>query len=132
MLWSLMGVVHFVGFLIIRRPPRSTRTYTLFPYTTLVRSGTWQGRLFTLEDLGLRLNGSEQRADLAAERPGPDEMDDLFRSEEHTYELQSLMRHSYAVFSLKNKNKQVMEYVTIKRDHKTLWKYTQHDDMTHI
>src|SRR3546814_1251656 len=104
---------------MIRRPPRSTRTDTLFPYTTLFRSvaflvghrhdagfvhdarahlqlgagffmlarlGADVGRQF---DEALRLAGSVQH-----------------RSEEHTSELQSLMRISYAVFCLKKKNKQ--------------------------
>src|SRR3546814_10522750 len=80
-------------FLMIRRPPRSTRTDTLFPYTTLFRSlfrGAVLDRLQRLPGPGLR-------------RPEPGD-----RSEEHTSELQSLMRISYAVFCLKkktNKNK---------------------------
>src|SRR3546814_4874327 len=73
---------------MIRRPPRSTRTDTLFPYTTLFRSQfrstyscrtCWAGRCFA--------SSSRTR-----------------RSEEHTSELQSLMRISYAVFCLKTKN----------------------------
>src|SRR3546814_17845108 len=79
-------------FLMIRRPPRSTRTDTLFPYTTLFRSG---GRLVpsgrhdrARQDLrALRQRGARPRG----------------RSEEHTSELQSLMRISYAVFCLKKK-----------------------------
>src|SRR3546814_13456413 len=80
-------------FLMIRRPPRSTRTDTLFPYTTLFRSaGEATLRLFG--DLPLRAvrgagGGSLHR--------------DMNRSEEHTSELQSLMRISYAVFCLKKK-----------------------------
>src|SRR3546814_376707 len=72
-------------FLMIRRPPRSTRTDTLFPYTTLFRS-----RLILFDDV--------------VHRHMP--VDDLHlrnRSEEHTSELQSLMRISYAVFCLKKK-----------------------------
>src|SRR3546814_6910248 len=85
---------------MIRRPPRSTRTDTLFPYTTLFRSGTSQRRSLLREQL-------DQRVDvLALERTnvGPyDFFDVLVRSEEHTSELQSLMRISYAVFCLKKK-----------------------------
>src|SRR3546814_2054286 len=74
---------------MIRRPPRSTRTDTLFPYTTLFRShryrptraGCWNQRQSDR-------NQTVSRA----------------RSEEHTSELQSLMRISYAVFCLKKKN----------------------------
>src|SRR3546814_1843804 len=73
---------------MIRRPPRSTRTDTLFPYTTLFRSP----RGFGGGDLGDGGFGAEF---LAAIR---------LRSEEHTSELQSLMRISYAVFCLKKKN----------------------------
>src|SRR3546814_8934760 len=70
-------------FLMIRRPPRSTRTDTLFPYTTLFRSPYRAGH--RLWDAGV----SRLRR---------------HRSEEHTSELQSLMRISYAVFCLKKKN----------------------------
>src|SRR3546814_3331469 len=73
---------------MIRRPPRSTRTDTLFPYTTLFRSL-----------LGLRLAGPEARAIVAVEGDAAAAL----RSEEHTSELQSLMRISYAVSCLKKK-----------------------------
>src|SRR3546814_17571856 len=86
-------------FLMIPRPPRSTRTDTLFPYTTLFRShdhlpgeGLFDGPL--LGDSG------GQRGVDAAHRP---DRHPHFRSEEHTSELQSLMRISYAVFCLKKK-----------------------------
>src|SRR3546814_6503822 len=70
---------------MIRRPPRSTRTDTLFPYTTLFRSR----RQFLADHPGCARSVRENRhAD---------------RSEEHTSELQSLMRISYAVFCLKKK-----------------------------
>src|SRR3546814_15889610 len=90
-------------FLMIRRPPRSTRTDTLFPYTTLFRSGV-QDPLLGAQ---LRLGGHV----LAQPLPGHGDgdlhqvADDLLdiRSEEHTSELQSLMRISYAVFCLKKK-----------------------------
>src|SRR3546814_5827332 len=93
---------------MIRRPPRSTRTYTLFPYTTLFRSHH-------------RHDDDQQRAGLAAleaanglpknhaDTAGTDHPHHrcrahVGRSEEHTSELQSLMRLSYAVFCLKKKN----------------------------
>src|SRR3546814_9692463 len=74
---------------MIRRPPRSTRTDTLFPYTTLFRSGIRSARC-----------GSPGRP-AAPAGPG---RSSAARSEEHTSELQSLMRISYAVFCLKKKN----------------------------
>src|SRR3546814_3050593 len=80
---------------MIRRPPRSTRTDTLFPYTTLFRSVG-----------AVELEHVE--AVLAMHHAGhPRELrhrDHVERSEEHTSELQSLMRISYAVFCLKKKN----------------------------
>src|SRR3546814_7285088 len=74
---------------MIRRPPRSTRTDTLFPYTTLFRSMNFC-RLHRPGSRRLSLCGRTRR-----DR----------RSEEHTSELQSLMRISYAVFCLKKKKK---------------------------
>src|SRR3546814_968144 len=111
---------------MIRRPPRSTRTDTLFPYPTLFRS--WEGaipqdvRVYWLEsrvrsawyrfgkllkeldpDIVLSMsstgNLTASAAHLMARIGAP-----LIRSEEHTSELQSLMRISYAVFCLKKKN----------------------------
>src|SRR3546814_2782624 len=85
-------------FLMIRRPPRSTRTDTLFPYTTLFRS---QPALHAGPGVRRRAAGRSCppapacRASRSSRR----------RSEEHTSELQSLMRISYAVFCLKKKNK---------------------------
>src|SRR3546814_6283355 len=91
---------------MIRRPPRSTRTDTLFPYTTLFRSRP--------------ADGPRRRAAVEAGAPEPPlELGQVHalagrganlrrnarrRSEEHTSELQSLMRISYAVFCLKKKN----------------------------
>src|SRR3546814_4371575 len=80
---------------MIRRPPRSTRTDTLFPYTTLFRS-------FYMKSTG-------EEATSVASTMAIDRADMAFpsyRSEEHTSELQSLMRISYAVFCLKKKKKQ--------------------------
>src|SRR3546814_13166030 len=100
--YSCCSVVFCIFFLMIRRPPRSTRTDTLFPYTTLFRSLWAQG--------ARRRRGCVDRRGDATNRPGricPARSGHLVRrSEEHTSELQSLMRISYAVFCLKKtKNK---------------------------
>src|SRR3546814_3199148 len=89
---------------MIRRPPRSTRTDTLFPYTTLFRSidvpyrvvineGIELAKVFGATDGHKFVNG-------VLDKLAPS----LRRSEEHTSELQSLMRSSYAVFCLKKNN----------------------------
>src|SRR3546814_5302531 len=104
-------------FLIVRRPPRSKRTDTLFPYTTLFRSKS--GYTFPAEFTVLvQKRISDYRGARASEaaRQYRREINKAFtdastiaiapRSEEHTSELQSLMRISYAVFCLKKKNKQ--------------------------
>src|SRR3546814_9416113 len=87
---------------MIRRPPRSTRTDTLFPYTTLVRS--IQNRLLAI---GETKNRGVKAGNLHVLRENnmPATLVELGRSEEHTSELQSLMRLSYAVFCLKKKQK---------------------------
>src|SRR3546814_2317999 len=93
---------------MIRRPPRSTRTDTLFPYTTLFRSGKPRRPSSTIRSLG----GSVERRTgiilvaiglFEREMPGRRAYSVVARSEEHTSELQSLMRISYAVFCLKKK-----------------------------
>src|SRR3546814_20294045 len=101
-------------FLMIRRPPRSTRTDPLFPYTTLFRSQS--GALLELQGArpdrpdprdirragahpGRAAPGRSRASVLSAQPPG--------RSEEHTSELQSLMRISYAVFCLKKKKQAI-------------------------
>src|SRR3546814_1289702 len=90
---------------MIRRPPRSTRTDTLFPYTTLFRSDEVDAKLrhrqiclaiAVLDGDGLGF----QRCIRVFTR-----LEAIQRSEEHTSELQSLMRISYAVFCLKKKKK---------------------------
>src|SRR3546814_959293 len=107
---------------MLRRPPRSTRTDTLFPYTTLFRSpherdGGLMAR--TLEDL-LDIHAIHElkhRYLRCLDQKAWEELESCFtadatasygggaiRSEEHTSELQSLMRISYAVFCLKKKN----------------------------
>src|SRR3546814_6226537 len=100
---------------MIRRPPRSTRTDTLFPYTTLFRSRRNAARFLAyLVDQGaISRPPEEPELDerltaychwLATARAlSPSGIEE--RSEEHTSELQSLMRISYAVFCLKKKNK---------------------------
>src|SRR3546814_16522362 len=98
----------FFFFLMIRRPPRSTRTDTLFPYTTLFRSGSYE--LHSLATDGRIRGDATPYLTAAGERPpsetvGESVLDILGRSEEHTSELQSLMRISYAVFCLKKKKK---------------------------
>src|SRR3546814_7358986 len=106
---------------MIRRPPRSTRTDTLFPYTTLFRSlsgggarhagrrGAGGPRTAARGDGGKREPGPARRRDHpVAARIHQARRDDA-RSEEHTSELQSLMRISYAVFCLKKKKKDANE-----------------------
>src|SRR3546814_9600057 len=83
---------------MIRRPPRSTRTDTLFPYTTLFRSRPGHGRRRERR-LALLVGHQFQRHQQATAAHVADDR----RSEEHTSELQSLMRISYAVFCLKKK-----------------------------
>src|SRR3546814_3407979 len=95
---------------MIRRPPRSTRTDTLFPYTTLFRSPPGGGELVAalgVQRLGRRQDLLDPLVALAARLAGPRPLlrpAHRSRSEEHTSELQSLMRISYAVFCLKKKN----------------------------
>src|SRR3546814_8458422 len=94
---------------MIRRPPRSTRTDTLFPYTTLFRSTLARSDASLLWKTGAE-----------ADYEGSDCL--TSRSEEHTSELQSLMRISYAVFCLKKKKQPYShtEYtITRKHPHKT-------------
>src|SRR3546814_11426102 len=88
-------------FLMIRRPPRSTRTDTLFPYTTLFRSSDVEALAHFLAGLEIG-NAFGRDIDRIA---GAGIAPRAGRSEEHTSELQSLMRISYAVFCLKKKKK---------------------------
>src|SRR3546814_6660711 len=109
---------------MIRRPPRSTRTDTLFPYTTLFRSGSASPR-----------GGTTPPPDCtpAARIPSPPWR--ARRSEEHTSELQSLMRISYAVFCLKkNKNKnlrQIHTHKTTPQKYQTIHTQTKHNSQYH-
>src|SRR3546814_7581357 len=84
---------------MIRRPPRSTRTDTLFPYTTLFRSITGADSPVTALSL------TEATPWITSPSAGMTSPASTRRSEEHTSELQSLMRISYAVFCLKKKKK---------------------------
>src|SRR3546814_5080846 len=101
-------------FLMIRRPTRSTRTDTLFPYTTLFRSDSEAGAMPTSELLGAmgKYNAKliEAGVMLAGEGLHPSSGGKRVafdRSEEHTSELQSLMRLPYAVFCLNKKTNNV-------------------------
>src|SRR3546814_16759928 len=104
----------FFFFLSIRRPPRSTRTDTLFPYTALFRS--CRCRKLVAADIRELLRPHQQGLDPDAarrcrrhgrrrtcSRSAESDFQCSARSEEHTSELQSLMRISYAVFCLKKK-----------------------------
>src|SRR3546814_9439678 len=96
---------------MIRRPPRSTRTDTLFPYTTLFRSPPRErhkrrSRQCSQRPAVERLAWSRHNQLDTVEFPAP-----AMRSEEHTSELQSLMRISYAVFCLKKKNKKEHKHI---------------------
>src|SRR3546814_3728600 len=102
---------------MIRRPPRSTRTDTLFPYTTLFRSEPCDHHHVDIARLGrARLHDRGSLVASLEEGVHDDRGEPIVlvqaitqalvtRSEEHTSELQSLMRISYAVFCLKKKNK---------------------------
>src|SRR3546814_9256441 len=116
---------------MIRRPPRSTRTDTLFPYTTLFRSGdTATATIGAHPNIDVRVfNPWRQRTLVGQFFESIAELDRvnqrmhnklLIRSEEHTSELQSLMRISYAVFCLKKKKNKKLN---IKLDTST---YTTH------
>src|SRR3546814_8363584 len=130
-LYMFVFVVVLFFFLMIRQPPRSTRTYTLFPYTTLFRSHTSDDPnvvLLIRQHAHRFVSEAAEEGMSRAMRPTPlpngysppppkvankGANDDLWRhddarwwndrSEEHTSELQSLMRNSYAVFCLNKK-----------------------------
>src|SRR3546814_5741636 len=121
---------------MLRRPPKSTRTVTLFPYPTLFRSGesVWQQVQELLElvrpcdpeagrEVGHLVVG-HLRCQPVVERVGDAAADaGLARSEEHTSELQSLMRISYAVFCLKKKTTRIFVSLTY-----SLVSYTHYSD----
>src|SRR3546814_9234180 len=119
-------------FLMIRPPPRSTRTDTLFPYTTLFRSvddrdarGHGQHRARPTQPAVAPAQPARGDADAAAIRrqlrrgAAGDDRGGGTRSEEHTSELQSLMRISYAVFCLKKKTHNIVD-----NNQNTTHKYT--------
>src|SRR3546814_3706000 len=103
---------------MIRRPPRSTRTDTLFPYTTLFRSEgvtVAEGAAFEPRPDAAPVRHHDQEPAVARQHaPGlaqhGAELFAALRSEEHTSELQSLMRISYAVFCLKKKKSSPKTY----------------------
>src|SRR3546814_20227776 len=115
-MYTMYVFVVICFFLMIRRPPRSTRTDTLFPYTTLFRSfhvADRDAELLTHD----RIRAGHCRCDACgADRAGRqrhhaatgEPQTAAMRSEEHTSELQSLMRISYAVFCLKKKTKKTL------------------------
>src|SRR3546814_1553100 len=136
MYWLCGGFLFVFGFLSVRRPPRSTRTDTLLPYTTLFRSRMAGIKSIVLRRLRLPLirpyrlayrtfeefepymvevEDEEGRKGFADAHISPGSSSETrdggwqfcLRSEEHTSELQSLMRISYAVFCLKKKNKKI-------------------------
>src|SRR3546814_6509730 len=124
-------------FLMIRRPPRSTRTDTLFPYTTLfrsrpARSGGACVRGGPRPILSYR-RGARRLQPCASPVPVWFPPCALLRSEEHTSELQSLMRISYAVFCLKKKKTKIyttninveLEIYHINRNNKNKHYYTK-------
>src|SRR3546814_7204745 len=130
----LCSLLYFCGFLVfsvcffflmIRRPPRSTRTDTLFPYTTLFRSsyGIGVSRLMgAIIEANHDANGIIWPESVAPYQVALINLraDDATRSEEHTSELQSLMRISYAVFCLKKKK---TKHNTIQHHEKQTRKY---------
>src|SRR3546814_17755424 len=105
-------VFEYLFFGMIRRPPRSTRTDTLFPYTTLFRSPSSLARA-RVQAAFFQLGSS---VTCGGHSPT--------RSEEHTSELQSLMRISYAVFCLKKKKK--ISEQTETTESTTMTEYTTH------
>src|SRR3546814_6066982 len=125
----------FLFFLMIRRPPRSTRTDTLVPYTTLFRSAGAQcsngvdvdglcrtslPHIFAIGDCAAHVNAFGGGATIRLE--SVQNANDQARSEEHTSELQSLMRISYAVFCLKKKKTNRNTYHIVTTVH-----YTHHN-----
>src|SRR3546814_4808852 len=107
-------------FLMIRRPPRSTRTDTLFPYTTLFRSTRFSMLPTHSAATGDLLLKRGFYLVMAAQAFSSLADNALFiaaiaRSEEHTSELQSLMRISYAVFCLKKNKKRQRQDITIQK-----------------
>src|SRR3546814_3840581 len=103
-----------VFFLMIRRPPRSTRTDTLFPYTTLFRS-RWTRPTPPSGSRACTPPRSTTRRSTPSS--GASRTTSSTRSEEHTSELQSLMRTSYAVFCLKKKQTKTKVRIHLHKSH---------------
>src|SRR3546814_10553203 len=115
--WFLSLLFLFLFFFMIRRPPRSKRPDTLLPYTTLFRSNWFLSSVVALDaDSGAyKWHYQETPAEswdytatqpiILAEQPVNGQPVKVLRSEEHTSELQSLMRNSYAVSGLKKKKR---------------------------
>src|SRR3546814_3609979 len=133
----MLTYANCIFFLMIRRPPRSTRTDTLFPYTTLFRSARPRAdrpripaqRTRRAPPLPPPTAGAERRSSACA----------AWRSGEHTSELQSLMRISYAVFCLKKKTKYKQHKKLHRVDktatgttHKTTRQYTNNKNLQNI
>src|SRR3546814_3749562 len=97
---------------MIRRPPRSTRTDTLFPYTTLFRSRRSFARARRYFAWSLHCAVADPRLWDRVQVHMTNRRSQRFRSEEHTSELQSLMRISYAVFCLKKKINENKKYTS--------------------
>src|SRR3546814_5471496 len=104
-------------FIMIRRPPRSTRTDTHLPYTTLFRS---PDRPFDKRPELLERAALNRTQAARSKFPLSHRFKQKTRSEEHTSELQSLMRISYAVFCLKKKIELYINIHTILTDHISL------------
>src|SRR3546814_1199153 len=120
---------------MIRLPPRSTRTDTLFPYTTLFRSSRWPPGGYETESYHYRQPAPSDgyhcyphAAQSHREHRAPHwpQVGLLCRSEEHTSELQSLMRISYAVFCLKKKTTNRSKYSSINTNHNSICKRNKH------
>src|SRR3546814_5686269 len=124
-------------FLMIRRPPRSTRTDTLLPYTTLFRSSTTASSQTARQ--GERGIETGTRCVIVRQRLAQSPFSRLQirtsinRSEEHTSELQSLMRISYAVFCLKKKKTITNTTLIVHLNSHTVTQNTsyRHDDINH-
>src|SRR3546814_1713258 len=101
---------------MIRRPPISTRTDTLFPYTTLFRSLTVTTGTGAANFGGV-ISGAGAFVMNGASVQRLSGCDSSYRSEEHTSELQSLMRISYAVFCLKKKKQKIIEILNKTSDY---------------
>src|SRR3546814_4373258 len=121
----------FFCFLMIRRPPRSTRTDTLFPYTTLFRSPS-QAIAGDRNAMKSIVSGAVVAVLIAVLGAVVLSMLGVSRSEEHTSELQSLMRISYAVFCLKKKTKNQPDHDNELHTEYTQTTKTQRENNTNI